>query len=100
MAQYEKVYVSVDHADLSAERVPAEAVAQEVAHRLGAAFSSPVNMGITKHQLFKDSDAAFCFDINLPRGSVMRAAEISWEAVCEMCGEENEPGLCVISLPM
>lgn len=100
MAQYEKIYVSVDHADRTDDGVSTEVVAQEIARRLCNEFSSKINMGITEHTLFDQLNHAYCFDINLPRGSVQRVAEIGWETVMEMCAEEADPGLCILPLMM
>ena len=100
MAQYEKIYFGVHIADQASDGVSAEAAAKEMAHRLSSEFGSKINMGITAHQLYEGSRSAYCFDMNLPRGSAQRAAQISWETVLEMCGEQSDPGLCVLPLMM
>ncbi len=104
MAQYKNVYIAASSRETAGPGSRLEEMMKEAADRMSGQFGVPVNMGITRHDMPKTSvlpgQDILCFDINLSAEDAGRAAGLIREMINAQYAAEDEPGFCVLEIPM
>ncbi len=104
MAQYKKVYLAVSCAEPAGSGSRLTELMEKIKERIFDQFGVKINMGITRHDMPETSAIAgqdvLCFDVDLSGGDADEICGIVRGMVGGHYTPEDEPGFCVLKVPM